>query len=155
MGRSMKKLLEQLFKFGIVGVICFLIDYVIGIAIMNIMVKGFGEEYFELATMIGSALGFTISVIVNYLLSFKFVFERKEDMNRKAEFIIFIILSVIGLGLNQIIIWICIGPVYQNVAILQKLLNYNLAFTGAKVVATGIVMIYNFVTRKIFLEKKN
>lgn len=155
MGRSMKKLLEQLFKFGIVGVICFLIDYVIGIAIMNIMVKGFGEEYFELGTMIGSALGFTISVIVNYLLSFKFVFERKEDMNRKAEFIIFIILSVIGLGLNQIIIWICIGPVYQNVAILQKLLNYNLAFTGAKVVATGIVMIYNFVTRKIFLEKKN
>lgn len=155
MGRSMKKLLEQLFKFGIVGVICFLIDYIIGIAIMNIMVKGFGEKYFELGTMIGSALGFTISVIVNYLLSFKFVFERKEDMNRKAEFVIFIILSVIGLGLNQIIIWVCIGPVYQNVAILQKLLNYNLAFTGAKVVATGIVMIYNFVTRKIFLEKKN
>lgn len=155
MGRSMKKLLEQLFKFGIVGVICFLIDYVIGIVIMNIMVKGFGEGYFELGTMIGSALGFTISVIVNYLLSFKFVFERKEDMNRKAEFVIFIVLSVIGLGLNQLIIWVCVGPIYQNTAILQKLLNYNLAFTGAKIVATGIVMIYNFVTRKIFLEKKN
>ncbi len=105
--------------------------------------------------MAGSALGFTISVIVNYILSFKFVFERKEDMNRKAEFVIFIILSIIGLGLNQLIIWICVGPVYGNVAWLQRLLNYNLAYTAAKVVATAIVMVYNFVTRKIFLEKKD
>ena len=28
------------------------------------------------------------------------------------------------------------------------------AETFGKVVATGIVMVYNFVTRKIFLEKK-
>ena len=91
---------------------------------------------------------------MNYILSFKFVFERKEDMNRKAEFVIFIILSIIGLGLNQLIIWVCVGPIYGNFAWLQKLLNYNLAYTAAKVVATAIVMVYNFVTRKIFLEKK-
>ena len=122
---------------------------------MNIFLHTAGEQFFELASMAGSALGFTISVIVNYILSFKFVFERKEDMNRKAEFVIFIILSIIGLGLNQLIIWICVGPVYGNVAWLQRLLNYNLAYTAAKVVATAIVMVYNFVTRKIFLEKKD
>ena len=103
---------------------------------------------------IGSALGFTVSVIVNYILSFKFVFERKEDMNRKAEFVIFIILSVIGLGLNQVVMWICTVLVYNNVEWIQKLLGYGLAFTVAKVIATAIVMVYNFITRKIFLEKK-
>lgn len=130
----MKKLIEQMLKFGVVGFVCFFIDYLIGIIVLNIILHTAGEQFFELASMTGSALGFTISVIVNYILSFKFVFERKEDMNRKAEFVIFIILSIIGLGLNQLIIWICVGPVYGNVAWLQRLLNYNLAYTAAKVV---------------------
>lgn len=152
----MKKLVEQILKFGVVGVICFLIDYIIGLITLNIVmaIGAFGDAGFSIGSQIGSALGFTVSVIVNYILSFKFVFERKEDMNRKAEFVIFIILSVIGLGLNQLIIWVCTVPVYENSAWLQRLLGYNLAYTAAKVIATAVVMIYNFVTRKIFLEKK-
>lgn len=150
----MKKLISQIMKFGVVGVICFVIDYVIGLVVLNIILAFGSESLFELASMAGSALGFTISVIVNYILSFKYVFARKEEMNRKAEFVIFIVLSVIGLGLNQLIIWVCVGPIYSHVAWLKQLLHYNLAFTAAKVIATGIVMIYNFITRKIFLEQK-
>ncbi len=151
----MKKLVEQIMKFGVVGVVCFLIDYLIGLITLHLLMAIAGESFFETASMIGSALGFTISVIVNYILSFKFVFARKENMNRKAEFVIFIVLSVIGLGLNQLIIWVCIGPVYSNVAWLRALLNYSLAYTGAKVIATAIVMVYNFITRKLFLEQKD
>lgn len=150
----MKKLFEQILKFGAVGFICFFIDYLIGIITLNILMAVFGKEIFETASMIGSALGFTISVIVNYILSFKFVFARKENMNRKAEFVIFLILSLIGLGLNQLIIWICVGPIYSNVQWLRALLNESLAYTGAKVIATAIVMVFNFVTRKMFLEQK-
>ena len=141
-------------KFGLVGVICFVIDYVIGLSVMKIIVKLGGDPLFEIASMAGSALGFTVSVIINYILSFKFVFERKEDLDRRKEFAAFLILSVIGLGLNQLIIWVCVGPLYGSVDFLRKLLNYDLAYTGAKVIATAIVMVYNFVTRKIFLEKK-
>lgn len=151
----MKNLFAQIMKFGLVGVICFGIDYVIGLSVMKIIVKLGGDPLFELASMAGSALGFTVSVIINYILSFKFVFERKEDMDRRKEFAAFLILSVIGLGLNQLIIWVCVGPLYSNVEFLRKLLNYDLAYTSAKVIATAIVMVYNFVTRKIFLEKKD
>ena len=151
----MKKLFAQIMKFGVVGVICFGIDYIIGLSVMKMIVKLGGESYFELASMAGSALGFTVSVIINYIMSFKFVFERKEDLDRKKEFIAFIILSVIGLGLNQLIIWLCVGPIYGGIQFIQNLLNYDLAYTGAKVIATAIVMVYNFVTRKIFLEKKS
>ena len=150
----MKNLFAQIMKFGVVGAVCFGIDYIIGYSVMKIIVKLGGGTLFELASMAGSALGFTVSVIINYILSFKFVFERKEDLDRRIEFVAFIILSVIGLGLNQLIIWICVGPVYGNIAFLRNILNYDLAYTGAKVIATAIVMVYNFVTRKIFLEKK-
>ena len=150
----MKNLFAQIMKFGVVGVVCFGIDYLIGYSVMKIIVKLCGEPFFEIASMAGSALGFTVSVIINYILSFKFVFERKEDLDRRKEFVAFIVLSVIGLGLNQLIIWVCVGPIYGNVAFLRNLLNYDLAYTGAKVIATAIVMVYNFVTRKIFLEKK-
>lgn len=153
-GVFMKNLFAQIMKFGMVGVICFFIDYMIGIGVLNIILKLGGDQYFEFASMAGSALGFTVSVIINYYLSFKFVFERKEDLNRKAEFVAFIILSVIGLGLNQFIIWVCVGPIYSSVAFLRRILDYNLAYTGAKVIATAIVMVYNFVSRKMFLEKK-
>lgn len=150
----MKNLFAQIMKFGLVGVICFGIDYVIGYSVMKIIVKLGGDQFFKLASMAGSALGFTVSVIINYILSFKYVFERKEDLDRKREFTIFIILSVIGMGLNSLIIWICVGPIYGGIAFLQKVLNYDLAYTGAKVIATAVVMVYNFVTRKMFLEKK-
>lgn len=150
----MKNLFAQIMKFGVVGVLCFGIDYIIGISVMNIIVRLGGEQLFKLASMAGSALGFTVSVIINYILSFKFVFERKEDMDRRKEFAAFLVLSVIGLGLNQLIIWICVGPLYGNVAFLQEVLNYDLAYTGAKVIATAIVMVYNFITRKLFLENK-
>ncbi len=150
----MKKLLAQIMKFGVVGVICFGIDYVIGLTVMKVIVKLGGEHMFEFASMAGSALGFTVSVIINYILSFRFVFERKEDLDRRKEFVAFLVLSVIGLGLNQLIIWVCVGPVYGSIEALQRALNYDMAYTGAKMIATAIVMVYNFVTRKVFLEKK-
>ncbi len=150
----MKKLIEQIMRFGVVGVICFLIDWLIGLAIVKIGVASLGDETFSMFSQIGSTCGFIISVVVNYILSFKFVFERKEDLNRKAEFVIFVVLSVIGLGINQLIIYLCTVPLYNSVMWFHQF-SYGLLYTAAKVLATAIVMVYNFVTRKIFLEKKN
>ena len=81
----MKKLIEQMVKFGFVGAFCFVIAFAITM----------GLTYIGVYHLIAAAAGFIISVVVNYLLSFKFVFERKEDMDRKAEFVIFVIDSKI------------------------------------------------------------
>ncbi len=149
------KLLYQIFKFGVVGVVCFLIDYLVGLVVMNIIVAVAGNEVFELASVIASVCGFIVSVIANYILSFMFVFERKEDLDRKAEFVVFIILSVIGMGINSFIIWLGVGFFYQNIQFLNENVGNSMMYTIAKVVATAVVMVYNFVTRKIFLEKKD
>ena len=133
----MKKLFAQIVKFGIVGFISFGIDYVTGLIVLNLVMAGF-----------------TVSVIANYILSFKFVFERKEDLNKKVEFITFVVLSLIGMLLNSFLIWIVVGPIYRGSTALQQHIGYNLIYTIAKVFATAVVMVYNFITRKIFLEKK-
>lgn len=149
----MKKLMEQILKFGVVGVICFGIDFVITLGISAVL-RGMGTET-ATAALIGAFFGFTVSVIINYLLSMKFVFVRKEDMDRKREFIIFTILSLVGLGINEGIIKFSIDVIYVHVSALAKMLTPGMATAAAKIVATGVVMVYNFVTRKLFLEQKD
>ena len=125
-----------------------------GLIFLNLVMALTSSSYFEAASLIGSVAGFTVSVIANYILSFKFVFERKEDMNKKVEFITFVVLSLIGMLLNSFLIWIVVGPIYGGNVALQQNIGHNLIYTIAKVFSTAIVMVYNFVTRKIFLEKK-
>lgn len=141
----MKNLLKQIMKFGAVGVFCFFIDY---------LTFEFCKQILGIYYVIASAIGFIISVIVNYILSMKFVFEGKEDMSRKKEFVIFVILSLVGLLLNALIIYICVDGVYMHWTWLQGLFSADFAESLGKIGATGIVMVYNFITRKMFLEKK-
>ena len=62
----MKKLINQILKFGIVGVIAFIIDY--GILILL-------TEVFNIYPLISAAISFTIYVIFNYISSVKWVFD--------------------------------------------------------------------------------
>lgn len=148
----MKKLFAQIIKFGFVGGLCFLIDFVITMIVNHVLHAVTGMD-FEITATVAGFFGFTISVIVNYILSMKFVFERKEDMSKKKEFIIFLILSIIGLGINEVVIWFCTGVLYKDIQWLQETFNNTVYLAGAKILATAIVMVYNFVSRKIFLEK--
>ena len=150
---NVKKLLDQILKFGVVGVICFIIDYVI-YRIANLVFESSGmAEAFPKYIYISLALGFSISVIANYLLSMKYVFVRKDSMSRQKEFIIFLILSIIGLGVNELCMYIGMDMIYSGWAWLQSWMSRDFAKdVFFKFGATGVVMVYNFITRKIFLE---
>lgn len=123
-------LIKQFMKFGIVGFIAFFIDY----GTMIFLTEVFGVSY-----LISTTAGFIISVIFNYLASMRYVFVHKEGLSRRKEFVIFIVLSVIGLGLNDVLMWILVDFVF---------IDYRIS----KIVVTAIVMVYNFITRKIFLD---
>lgn len=129
----MRKLIEQIIKFGFVGFLCFFIDY----GIMVFLTEIVGIEY-----LISSAISFTVSVTVNYILSVTMVFETDKDKNKVKEFIIFVFLSIIGLGINQLCMWFAV-----------EILGIH--YMVSKIGATAVVMVYNFISRKIFIEKKN
>lgn len=147
----MNKLFAQIIKFGFVGGLCFLIDFAVSTCLFHLLLPVASRN---IATAAGGFVGFTVSVIVNYVLSMKFVFERKEDMSRKKEFVVFIVLSVIGLGINEVILLAC-SAVYEGSGFLMGTFHDTVWFAVSKVIATAIVMVYNFISRKIFLEKKD
>ena len=130
MKSKLKKLLEQLVKFGIVGVIATLLEWIIFYICTNQL-----KIHYSISTIIG----FSISTIFNYWASVKWVFDVNKEKSEKLNFILFVVLSIVGLGLNELILWICI----------EKFAIYNMI---GKVIATGIVMVFNFITRKLFLE---
>ena len=130
MKENNKKLLVQIFRFGIVGGLAFVIDYAILILC---------KEVFHFPILVSSAIAFSISVIFNYILSIIWVFEVDKEKNQKKNFVIFLLLSIVGLILTEIIMYVGtdIG---------------NIHYLIVKIIATAIVMIFNFITRKMFLE---
>ena len=97
------------------------------------------KEVFHLNTLLSAAIAFTISVIYNYIASVKWVFDVNKEKNEKTNFIIFIVLSIVGLIITEIIMWL--GSDVMGISYLI-----------VKIVATAIVMVFNFITRKMFLE---
>ena len=127
----MNKNLKQIIRFCVVGGTAFLIEFGVYWLCTNLL----GINY-----LISNIIGFTVSVIYNYILSILWVFDTKKQ-NKLLEMVIFIILSIVGLGLNELILWIAVDFVHIGTMI-------------SKVVATAVVMVYNFISRKLILEKK-
>ncbi len=121
----------QLIKFAVVGVIAAVVDVGVLVAL---------KELLHIDVLVASALSFTASVVVNYILSMSFVFKSK-NRSKLREFVLFVLLSIGGLCLNQFILWV--GVNFTKI--------YYLVI---KFLAMVIVPVYNFVTRKIFLESK-
>ena len=125
-----RKLLIQIFKFGIVGGTAFIIDF----AFLFIF-----REFCHFPVLVSNTLSFCISVIYNYIASVKWVFDVNKEKDAKKQFVVFIVFSVFGLILNNVIMWITVDFL-------------SIYYLLAKIIATIVVMIFNFVTRKIFLE---
>ncbi len=121
----------QLIKFGIVGVVA---------AVLDVGVLVFCKEVLHLEVLLSSTISFCVSVTANYLLSMAFVFKSKNQ-DKWKEFVIFVLLSIGGLCLNQVILWI--GVTFTS-----------MYYLIVKLLAMVIVPIYNFITRKLFLESK-
>lgn len=126
----MKKLIAQFTKFGIVGFIAFVIDY--GLLV-------FCTEILGINYLVSATISFTASVVFNYIASMRYVFTHKEDMSRRREFVIFVVLSVIGLGINNVLMWAGVELLHVHYLIV-------------KIFATAVVMVWNFVTRKKLLD---
>ena len=111
---------KQFLKFAVVGLISFGIDWGMLIALV---------ELFHLDFLMSTTVSFITSV----------VFDHREGMSRKREFTIFTILSVIGLGLNDL--YMFVGVTFLSIG-----------YQAMKAIATFLVTWYNYFSRRLFLE---
>lgn len=117
-------------KFGMVGVINTLVNWII-FFILNAL-----GMYYILANIIAYILGTVNSYLWNTLWVFKY-----KDKSSTETTIKFIILNLIGLGLNTGILYV-----------LVDLCNLN-KFIGL-VITTAIVMIINYIVNKLWVFSK-
>jgi putative flippase GtrA len=120
----------QFFRYIFVGGVAFLAD---GGSLF--LITTIGVNY-----LISVIFAFVIGLAVNYGLSKLLVFEN-SSVNGKIEFLVYGIIGVIGLGFTEIIMY-----VLTEIA--------GLYFMVSKVIATIIVLVWNFVARKITLYRK-
>lgn len=125
-------LITQYAKFAAVGITSLAVDYIFMVFLTEN--TAFGLDYFQ-----ACAFSYTLSVFVNYFLSMKYVFHGREDMGKVKEASIFFMLSLIGLFLNQMIMWIAVEM-------------FQIYYIVAKLLSTFLVTNYNFISRKKFLE---
>ena len=127
-----KDLIVKIIKFVIVGGIATVISGIIFFIC---------DHFFDMPVLLSNTIAFIISVIYNFWASCKYVFNVDKNKNKYTIFIEFIVFALLGYFLTQLLLWL-IADVLKW--------NHMLAW----LIATIIVMVFNFITRQLFLEKK-
>ena len=134
--------MKEIVKFAFTGGVCFLIEYAALIAL---------KEWVHLSAVAATPIAFLISVVFNYLLCVKWVFDGAKEGSRKAQ-IGFAVTSVMGLFLNWAIMWALTALLGED-AVLLSLFGVELkVYMLNKVIATGLVMVWNYFTKRWLLK---
>jgi len=119
----------QLFRYGFVGGVAFVVDY----GSLYLL-----TEYVGFHHLVSAALAFILGLCTNYLLSISWVFNQNRRVAALKEFIVFLIIGIIGLGLNELIMFLA-----TDVAGIHYLIS--------KLISTALVFLWNFFVRKFTL----
>jgi len=119
----------QLFRYTFVGGFAFVIDFGLLFSL---------TEYLKVYYLIAAAISFSVGVFVNYFLSVTWVFSAHSLSSKTAEFTIFVLIGIGGLGLNELFIWL-----FTSVCGIYYLMS--------KLMSTVFVYLWNFFARKYLL----
>lgn len=119
----------QLMRYGISGFTAFSVDFIIFFVL---------DRYTLLPYLVSNTISFSLSLIVSYLLNSLWVFDKRKLDSRTHEFAGFALISLVGLGLSSLQMWIFID-------------KWQLDSLFAKVITNIVVTIWNFTAKKVFL----
>ena len=138
----MKNRLKEIIKFAFTGGVCFLIEWLA----LTVMV-----EWLTLDVNLATPLAFLISVVINYLLCVRWVFDGAKNGDRKAQ-MGFIVTSLLGLAINSLVMLV-LGLLFDEHAVLLQAFGLTLkVYQVNKVIATLVVMVWNYFTKRWLLK---
>ena len=121
------EILLKFMKFGAVGISGLFVDF--GVTFLC-------KEIIKIQKYISNAIGFTMAASTNYLLNRIWTFQ-SHDPGIALEFSKFFIVSLIGLGINTLILWLLVSKSRMN-------------FYLSKLFAIAVVMIWNFLANLLY-----
>ena len=104
--------------------------------VVDFLITWLLKEKLRLNKYIANTAGFVSAASSNYILNRIWTFE-SDNPQIAVEYLSFFIISLIGLGLNNLIIWFCADKMKWN-------------FYVSKLVAIGVVTFWNFVLNYLF-----
>lgn len=154
--QTKKELFWEIFRFLIVGGTATVIDYAVAYVFIHWLLPPalIGENF---SLIVSTAMGFCGGLIVNWLLSVSFVFKQVTDEKKsksKKSFLIFTIIGLIGLAITQVgmHLGVIILPEVTLFGV-EKFLGESWNWWISKVVMTCVVLVWNYVGRKLLVFK--
>lgn len=139
----MNNRLKEIFKFILTGGVCFLIEYAALILL---------KEWLHMPVVAATPVAFLISVVFNYLLCVKWVFSNAREGSRKAQ-LGFVITSGVGFFLNWALMW-ALTALFGEDAVLLTIFSFRIkTYHINKIIATSLVMVWNYLTKRHVLRK--
>lgn len=132
MNKHLPVLVRQFAQYVVVGGLAFCIDF----ATLFLLAKYSGFHYLVAATA-----GFLLGLLANYLLCIAWIFDQRTLDNRSHEFVIFAAIGIVGLALNNLIIFGMTEWV-------------GIHYLHSKLVAAALILMFNFGLRKSLLFTK-
>ena len=123
----------QLFRYIFVGGTAFAVDF---------FFLYFFSDICGIYYLISAVLSFIISVLVNYIMSTKWVFNQDNIENKVLEFNLFILISTIGLGFTEILLYL-----FTDI--------FGIYYLISKIIAAIIVLFWNFIARRVMFYGKD
>lgn len=158
--QTKKQLFWEIFRFLLVGGTATVADYFVfwlfdGVLFPLLPLSGKAWEV--IALILATAAGFGVGLVVNWILSVKFVFRAvrdKEEVESKKSFFIFTVIGLIGLGLTEIGVVLLVF-LFPEISLFgtTALLGTEWEKWLAKVIMTCIVLVFNYVGRKLLVFK--
>ncbi len=133
--------LKEVLRFAITGGACFVIE----LLLLRLLRDGCG-----LHTIPAEAIAFLASTAVNFLMCLKWVFVGAREHGALQK-IVFLITSLIGLGLNLLLMAV-FGRLFDEDQVIFALFGFEVKmYMVNKIIATVIVMIWNYFTKRAVL----
>ena len=134
----------EVIRFALTGGICFVVE----LAVLILLKGRLGID-----TLIATPIAFLVSVILNYLLCVIWVFRGAKNRGAGAK-AGFLITSLIGLGLNELLMLLFRLTLGEDAVILTLGTKEINMYVLNKCLATLIVMIWNYFSKRAVLYRK-
>lgn len=154
--QTKKQIFWEIVRFLLVGGTATLVDYLVFWLLDALLLPALVPNA-TVALIVATALGFCAGLIVNWLLSVRFVFRAvrdKEEARSKKSFALFALIGVIGLALTEIGVVLLVA-IFPEITLFHTTELFGTAWKKwlAKAIMTGLVLIWNYLGRKIFVFK--
>ena len=156
--QTKKELLFEILRFLIVGGVATLVDYAVFWLFDGQLFPLFGlntKVWLNVFLTISTALGFCAGLIINWLLSIKFVYKEVSDPEKaqsKKSFVTFTVIGIIGLIITEVGVHGLVA-LFPSIKIfgIYEILGTSWEKWIAKAIMTCIVLMWNYVARKILI----